>query len=328
MFLAEACKSMNPITALNNEQVLGLMHAAWCRWRTIRDIIYKILGVSNTEELIRWIVDTERCCPRIDRLEQFLKVLKNAIARHENHLGDIEKAKSLGVKIVPFFSREYPCELLRYKTDTDFIYPPLVLYVRNLCIDLNSKPMIAVVGTRECTEWGRNIAYELGKALAKHGWIVVTGLAEGIDSAVALGALETGGYVVGVRPWLEPLTLPDEARKLLKRFPERTVIVSENLFKPYIRSKQSIDYLYYLRNRIIAGMSKAVVVVEARYRPHSGSMHQIELALKRKKPVIIFEHPIKDSIYWRAFEKYVAKGAYIAKDVDNAIEILKKIINA
>lgn len=306
---------------------LVLVHAAWRRWREVRERVYRVLGVSNTEELLRSIMDLRGCKPIEDRLVQFFEALKKVVDEH--CLGtahrEVRWMLSMGIEIIPFYSSRYPCELLRYRTGTDFIYPPLVLYARNLLVDPNSRPIIAVVGTRRCSEWGRRVAYELGRELASRGIVVVTGLAEGIDASAALGAVEARGYVIGVRPWLEPPSLPEESRRLVERHGDRISLVSENPFKP-ASSRRAVNYLYYLRNRIIAGMAKAVIVVEARLEPHSGSMHQIELALKRGKPVVIMRHPEKDSVYWRAFETYVSRGAVPVQSVEEALSTVKRLV--
>jgi len=87
---------------------------------------------------------------------------------------------------------------------------------------------------------------------------------------------------------------------IVEAYRDRVVLAAEHFRKPSIRT---LRMLYYLRNRIIAGMARLVVVVEARER--GGSMHQVEWALKRGRPLAIFEHPDKDSIYYRAYLKYV-----------------------
>ena len=309
-------------------EVLHLVHTAWCLWRRVRKYVYYRLGVSNTEELIKRIIDVSTCRPDERRLEEFLNVLREVVERRvSSSVIKIEEVFKSGVDVVPFFSRSYPCELLKYRSLGNVIYPPLILYVRNL-VDMNSKPLIAVVGTRECSKWGREVAFRIGELVAKKSYTLVTGLAEGIDASATEGALKVGGWVIGVRPWLSPLSLPNEARKILEYSPSRISVVAETYSKPKVRSKSDVAYLYYLRNRIIAGMSKVVVVVEARNKPHSGSMHQIELALKRGKPVIIMEHPERGGTYWEAYRRYVSKGAIPAKDPEEVVGIIDEYLSS
>ena len=320
--------NMGLARVLSDTEVLGLIHVVWRRWRELRSYVYRSIGVRNTEELIAWVMDVDRCRPIGERLDRFLEVLRGAAERlglMDSAVAEVKRVLAMGVEVIPFFFERYPCELLRYRTGTDFIYPPLVLYAMRLHIDVNSRPAVAIVGTRRCSAWGRTAAFELGKRIAERNLLLVTGLAEGIDVSAALGAIEGGGYVIGVRPWLAPLTLPHESRRVVEESSGRVAVVSENLFKPGSSSRRAINYLYYLRNRIIAGMSRVVIVVEARDHPHSGSMHQIELALKRGKPVVVLEHPEQGSTYWRAFEKYVSKGARVARDLDEAVKVVEEL---
>lgn len=201
-------------------------------------------------------------------------------------------------------SYDFPQKLREYR------YCPTGLYVTPP-VSLNMR-FIAVVGARECSAWGREVAWESGSIIASEGFTLVTGLASGVDVSASLGALETGGLVVGVRPWLKPLNLPSEAREVLRYHYGRVVITSEH----YIRPTAKVETLYFLRNRLIAGMAELVVVVEA--KPGGGSMHQITWTLKQGKPLAIYKHINERSTYYRAYEEFIKhKGVIILKDVDD-----------
>jgi predicted Rossmann fold nucleotide-binding protein DprA/Smf involved in DNA uptake len=312
----------NTAKVAETRALLPLLHAAWLRWFSVRRDVYRLLGVRNTEELIHIIVDVSKCKARDEWLAKFSEVLRNIVTEAEAREAEkqLEELASEGVWVTPFVSRLYPCELLRYPAHGDYLYPPLMLYWMGARIDPNMRPAIAVVGTRTCSNEGRRIAYEIGRTLARHGFILVTGLAECIDAEAARGALEEGGIVIGVRPWLRPLSLPRESRRLLNYTRSNLVVVSENSYKP---RRGSFKRLYFLRNRIIAGMAKLVIVVEA--RPNGGSMHQIELALKRGKPVTIYEPRQKDTPYYEAYKQYLSKGARSFKDLHELEVILDSI---
>ncbi len=235
----------------------------------------------------------------------------------------VEELYREGVVVTPFFDDYYPRELLRYPASGDFLYPPLLLYWIGLTFNPNEAPIIAVVGTCRCSEHGRKLAYEVGCLIANLGAILCTGLAEGVDNAATRGALEHGGKVIGVRPWLKPLSLPSESKLLLKYLGQGLTITSENPWK-FVSRKKDIDRLYFLRNRIIAGMSRLMIVVEA--WPDGGSMHQIELALKRGKTVLIFE-PKPGTEYYKAYTEYVSKGAKKISTVEELKKYLKSCLN-
>jgi len=225
------------------------------------------------------------------------------------------------IGIVGINSHLYPRELRSYKDGV----PPSILYVMPP-VDLGTAVLIGVVGTRDCSEWGRRTAYEVGRLITKHGFWVVTGLAECIDASVARGILDAGGIVVGVRPWLKPFTLPYESKMLWWDHRDRVVLVAEN----YRRPEGHHSHLYYMRNRLIAGMSKLVVVVEA--KPWGGTTHMVEWALKRGKPLAIFEHPDRESIYYRGYRKFLKKARklekarlYVVKSLREFERIIKKL---
>ncbi len=310
------------------DELRVLLHAAWTNWLRVRKSIYRRMGVNNTEELIRTIVNVEDFTIRTDRLELLYKALKEVVGKDiERARKSVEELYREGVVLTPFFDDHYPRELLRYPASGDYLYPPLLLYWIGLKFNPNEVPIIAVVGTRECSDYGRRLAYEVGRLVADLGAILCTGLAKGIDTAAARGALEHGGKVIGVRPWLKPLSLPSESKSLLKYLGQRLTITSENPWRSVSR-KKDINMLYFLRNRIIAGMSKLMIVVEA--RPKGGSMHQIELALKRGKTVLIFKpkpNVKRYKEYYKAYIEYISKGAKEVRTIEDLREYLVRELN-
>jgi DNA processing protein len=124
---------------------------------------------------------------------------------------------------------------------------------------LNNSNIVAVIGTRNCTAEGRQIAYGIGYELAKQGYTVVTGLAKGIDMLATSGVLDAKGKVIAVRPYLYPLDYVDG--RLLKKITDNGCIVSENLEK--VDDGLWIKVQLYLRNRIISALAKVIVLIEA-----------------------------------------------------------------
>jgi len=308
-YAGEEVEQLAVIHALNREIVL----------RSFREKFHRAFGIRNVEELFDIV-------PGKVSLESFIERARSIIPRVdlERALEEVSKLLRSGVGVIPFYSPHYPRELRGYRIGSPSIYPPLVLYVKPP-VSLGALEYIAVVGTRRCSEWGREVAYRVGSLVAEKGYVLVTGLAECIDEYATKGALEAGGITVGVRPWLEPLTLPRETRALIDGYDGRVAVTAEHFTKPNV----SPEMLYYLRNRIIAGMAKLVVVVEA--REGGGSMHQIEWALKRGKPLAIFEHPDRGSQYYRAFLKYRERAGkllgggsqfYMIRSVEELAEIL------
>jgi len=226
------------------------------------------------------------------------------------------------IGIIGIESPLYPRELRNYREG----FPPSTLYAMPPA-DLGPHTYVGVVGTRTCSDWGRMTAYEVGRLVARLGLWLVNGFAECVDASASPGALDAGGFVVGVRPWLKPFTIPQETKRIWWDHRDRVILVSEN----YRRPPSHHARLYYFRNRLIAGMSKMVVVVEA--KPGGGTMHMEGWALGHGKPIAVFEHPDKGSAYHRGFmefvkaaEKQAGAQLHIVRTVEELEELIKRIL--
>jgi DNA processing protein len=188
---------------------------------------------------------------------------------------------------------------------------------------LNSKDIIAIIGTRNCTAEGRQIAYQIGYELAKANYTIVTGLAKGIDMLATSGSLDAKGKVIAVRPYLYPIDYVDD--RLLRKITANGCIVSENLEK--INDKLWIRLQFFLRNRIISALAKVIVLIEARYDKHSGTMHHLKFLYQNGsfiKPIYIWQPISKREDLMKGFTVYVARGAVPFKTVDELVKMLKQ----
>jgi DNA processing protein len=186
---------------------------------------------------------------------------------------------------------------------------------------LNNNNIIAIVGTRNCTSEGREIAYQIGYELAKQGYVIVTGLAKGIDMLATSGSLDAKGKVIAVRPYLYPIDYVDG--RLLKKITSNGCIVSENLEK--VDDGLWIKVQLYLRNRIISALARAVVLIEAKYDKHSGTMHQLKFLYQNGsfiKPVYVWQPVSKREDLVKGFAMYVVKGAVPFRTVDELMKML------
>ena len=187
---------------------------------------------------------------------------------------------------------------------------------------LNSSNIIAIIGTRNCTAEGREIAYQIGYELAKANYTIVTGLAKGIDMLATSGSLDVKGKVIAVRPYLYPIDYADG--RLLKKIIANGCIISENLEK--VDDELWIKVQLFLRNRIISALaSVAVVLIEARYDRHSGTMHQLKFLYHNGsfvKPIYIWQPISKREDLVKGFAMYVAKGAVPFRTVEELMKML------
>lgn len=164
-----------------------------------------------------------------------------------------------GVDIIVPTDEKYPKSLLSLPD------APMVLYAVGKLPDFDNKLSCAVVGTRNMSEYGKSMAYEIGSGLAMGGACVVSGLALGIDGMAMAGALESGGKTVAVLGCGIDVVYPKQHEKLLRKVIEQGAVITE-----YAPGVSPHGKNFPVRNRIISGLSQAVCVVEGNMR--SGSL--------------------------------------------------------
>jgi len=204
------------------------------------------------------------------------------IAREADLPGALEQCKRSGVAVSHDRDPTWPSRL------ADDPEPPFVLFHQGR-LDALDRPTVAIVGTRRCSHYGRDVAYELGSTLASAGVAVVSGLALGIDAAAHAGSLTVAGSSpIGVVAGGHDYVYPPENRGLWGACIEHGLLLSER--PPGSRPSR---WGFPARNRIIAGLADVVVVVESREK--GGSMYTVEEALRRNRPVLAVPGPIRSA---------------------------------
>lgn len=184
---------------------------------------------------------------------------------------EIEKLERKKYTILTVKDADYP-QYLREIFD-----PPLVLYCAGK-VEALKGPAVSIVGARKHSAYGRAVAERLAADLAARGLVVVSGMARGIDSIAHWGALEGGRTVAVLGSGLENI-YPRENRGLFHKIIENGAVVSEFPLK-----SPPLSFHFPIRNRIISGLSLALIVVEASKR--SGSLISARLALEQNREVM------------------------------------------
>ena len=201
------------------------------------------------------------------------KVIERVIqAREKVDLDQLwEKIESQGIKILTWQDEAYPPRL------KEIDQPPPVLYIRGeyLPDDLFA---VAIVGTRRVTPYGRQVTEEIAAFLAANGMTVISGLARGVDAVAHSAALRAGGRTLGVLGSGVDKIYPPEHRALAEQMMERGGIISD-----YAPGTPPDASNFPPRNRIISGLSLAVVVVEA--GETSGALITAEFAAEQGREV-------------------------------------------
>lgn len=204
---------------------------------------------------------------------------------------------------------DYPSRLSRLPD------PPDPLYVRG---DLPDVPAVAVVGSRRCTRYGSAMARTLAKSIASAGWTVVSGLARGIDTAGHLGALDGGGITVAVLGSGIDVWYPASNRLLGEQILETGAVASE-----YPPGTTPAPWRFPARNRIIVGLSDAVLVVEAAER--SGALITARLAMEQGIDVFAVPGDL-DRETSRGTNRLIADGAHPIVVPSEIIEGLERVL--
>jgi len=218
---------------------------------------------------------------------------------------ELEEAQRIGAALLAWGEPAYP-PLLAHIHD-----PPPVIYARGR-IDLLAKKTIGVVGARNASVNGRRFAKKLAADLGAGGLMVASGLARGIDAAAHDGALATGTAAVlggGI-----DVVYPTENRDLYDRIAETGVLLSE-----VAPGTQPQARHFPRRNRIISGMARGVVVVEA--SPRSGSLITARLALEQGREVFAVPGAAMDPRA-RGTNHLIREGATLTESADDVFAVL------
>lgn len=235
------------------------------------------------------------------------KVIDDLIAMRQRPVGDeeLELAERLGVQVIEYRDTRYPQQLLEL---SDY---PVLLYVKGTLVS-EDKQSIAVVGTRNASLYGREMAHSLGRDLAAHGFTVVSGLARGIDTEAHAGALEMGRSFAVTGSGLANI-YPQENRRLAEQIASRGALISEfSLTTPPERQN------FPRRNRIVSALTLGTLLVEA--PEHSGAMITVERALQQGKR--LFALPGRADMESFRGNHYLLKRGQ-AQLVENAQDIVK-----
>ncbi len=174
--------------------------------------------------------------------------------------------------------------------------------------------MIGIVGTRRATEYGRRMAHDLASDLAAEGWVVVSGLAAGIDAAAHRGALAAGGTTIAVLGCGVDRVYPVANRELYEEIGRRGLLLSE-----YPPTRTPRKHHFPERNRIIAALGEALVVVQAGEK--SGALITAGLALDLGREVLAVPGPADQPVS-RGVHRLLRDGAAL---VETSMDVLEEV---
>ncbi len=224
----------------------------------------------------------------------------------------LQWADEPGNRILTLADADYPSTLLNTAD------PPLLLYVKGRA-ELLSRPALAVVGSRNATAQGIANAEEFSAALSQAGWTIVSGLALGIDTAAHEGALrpvkdsrDDGGSTIAVIGTGADIVYPARNRALAHRIAEAGCIVSE-----YPLGTPAISGNFPRRNRIISGLARGVLVIEA--AAESGSLITARMAAEQGRDVFAIPGSIHSPLA-KGCHQLIKQGAKLVESAQDILE--------
>jgi DNA processing protein len=223
---------------------------------------------------------------------------------------ECEQITKHGVHLTVLGRPDYPANLA---TIDD---APHLLFVKG-GFEARDEQAIAIVGSRACTSYGRRLAERIGGDLARAGWTVVSGLARGIDGCAHRGALQAKGRTIAVLAGGLSKIYPPEHADLAAEVAGAGALVTEScmLMEP-------MATLFPARNRIISGLSRAVVIVEAAEK--SGALITARLAAEQGREVFAVPGPV-DSAASAGTLQLLRKGAKLVRHADDILEDLQAL---
>lgn len=219
----------------------------------------------------------------------------------------LREAAARGLGLLHPGDPDYPPALL------DLGDPPATLWTRGSLAALPA-PLVAIVGTRRCSAYGERVTRDLATALARAGVGIVSGMARGIDAVAHLAALDAGGRTIAVLGTGADVAYPPAHRDLHERIAECGLVLSEA--PPGHRGGPGA---FPRRNRIIAGLAAATIVVEAGHR--SGALITANHALELGRTVAAVPGPI-DTPHAAGSNELLRDGAVVIAGIEDALALV------
>lgn len=227
---------------------------------------------------------------------------------------DIDKEYDLylksGVKAVCFYDNNYPKKLLNIKEK-----PFALFYTGDL--PREDRFQVAMVGARQCSEYGRYMASLISSGLANYDVEIVSGMAVGIDGIAGMAALDSGAKSYAILGCGVDVCYPRANKALYERLKKSGGVISE-----YPVKEGAVAVHFPKRNRIISGLSDVVIVVEAREK--SGTLITVDYALEQGKEIMIVPGRATDPLSVGC-NSLIKAGAYPVQNAEDVMEVLSEM---
>jgi DNA processing protein len=253
-----------------------------------------------------------------NEIRKIIQYRNSVEIEHFNSLS--ESLANEGIQVIRYVDEEYPKLLKEF--GEYHIGPPLALLVRGSL--KQAAEVVAIVGTRECSFYGHMMARKIARTVAKAGYIVASGLARGVDTEAHCGALEAPrGKTYAVLPWMEMKEFyPPENIKLASDIMAKGALISEYYLPPRELPASRAPAAFVIRNRIISGLSRCVILIESGLS--GGTFRQATIALKQGRKVFALRPKQKNKEALEGFLKFLEMGATPIDDAKQVLDYLRR----
>jgi len=283
----------------------------WLSWNKVKEIgpirfVNLMKAFSSLEEAWHIKSETKKFMKILHISESTWKkiVLEKQKIDPDSELAMLDKLK---VNVITIKEEGYP-PLLKNIYDP----PPIIYYRGDFIKIMKRKTGISIVGSRKATYYGRKVAREIAAELASRGYIIISGLARGIDTNAHLGSLEAKGQTIAVLGSGIDRIYPPENKSLAYRIIENGAVISE--FPIYSKPEKSN---FPRRNRIISGLTVGTLVVEASEK--SGALITADFALDQGREVFAIPGSIH-SFLSRGCHNLIKQGAKLVYSYQDILE--------
>ncbi|MBE5941113.1 MAG: DNA-protecting protein DprA [Lachnospiraceae bacterium] len=236
-------------------------------------------------------------------LERFL-----ASRNEEQILNGFDQLEKKNIRFVHMHSTEYP-DCFKEISDS-----PIGFYLKGNMPSF-TVPRVAIIGARDCTRYGSEMARFFGRELGKASVQIISGLARGIDGMAHVGALEANAYTIGVLGCGIDGIYPDENYRIFMDMQEKGGILSE-----YGLGVKPNPGLFPHRNRLISALADGILVVEAMEK--SGTFITVDQGLEQGKEIFALPGRLID-VKSRGCNELIRMGAHVVTEVNDILEILR-----
>lgn len=241
----------------------------------------------------------------IGKKERWIAYIKER--QEENVKREYEELQIKGILFYPEYHPHYPAKLLSIPVR------PFGIFVKGKLPDVRQRSL-AIVGARDCSEYGQYVARHFAEKMAQNGVAVISGLARGIDGIAQRAAMEAGGESFGVLGSGADICYPKSNEKLYRMCMERGGILST-----YLPGTPPTPNLFPPRNRIISGLSDGILIIEAREK--SGTIITADLALEQGKDVFVIPGRVTDRLS-DGCNSLIRQGASLIQSPEQLLEEL------